>query len=84
MSSQVTNLPLKSEIFKRRTEFICPPLCLVATIKKSIANSLRYASVTFLVTFIVPWIFIKIKLAERQVDEFGERIIRATASEEKL
>jgi membrane-associated phospholipid phosphatase len=45
---------------------------------------LRYASVTFLVTFIIPWIFLKIRLAERQVDELGERIVRVTASEQKL
>jgi membrane-associated phospholipid phosphatase len=45
---------------------------------------LRYASATFLVTFIIPWIFLKIKLAERQVDELGDRIVRVTASEQKL
>jgi membrane-associated phospholipid phosphatase len=45
---------------------------------------LRYASVTFLVTFILPWIFIKIKLARREVDEIAERIVKATTSEQKL
>jgi membrane-associated phospholipid phosphatase len=45
---------------------------------------LRYAAATFVVTFIIPWIFIRIKLAERQVDELGDRIFRVTASEEKL
>ncbi len=45
---------------------------------------LRYAAATFVVTFIIPWIFIKIKLAERQVDELGDRIVRVTASEQKL
>jgi membrane-associated phospholipid phosphatase len=45
---------------------------------------LRYASVTFIVTFIVPWIFLKIRLAKREVDEFGERIVQATTSEQKL
>jgi hypothetical protein len=44
---------------------------------------LRYASATFLVTFIIPWIFIKIKLANPEVDELGERIVRATTSEQK-
>jgi membrane-associated phospholipid phosphatase len=44
---------------------------------------LRYASVTFLVTFIIPWIFLKIKLARREVDDLDERIVRATASEQK-
>jgi membrane-associated phospholipid phosphatase len=43
----------------------------------------RYASVTFLVTFIIPWVFIKIKLAKPEVDELGERIVRATTSEQK-
>jgi hypothetical protein len=45
---------------------------------------LRYASATFLVTFIIPWIFLKIKLADRQVDELGERIVQVTTSEQKL
>jgi hypothetical protein len=45
---------------------------------------IRYASVTFLVTFLLPWIFIKIKLARRQVDELGERIIQVTASGQNL
>ena len=45
---------------------------------------LRYASATFLVTFIFPWIFIKIKLANHEVDELGDRIVRVTASEQKL
>ena len=45
---------------------------------------LRYASVTFLVTFIIPWIFLKIKLARREVDEFGDRIVKATISEQKV
>jgi membrane-associated phospholipid phosphatase len=40
---------------------------------------LRYASVTFLVTFIVPWIFLKIRLARSEADELSERIVRATA-----
>jgi membrane-associated phospholipid phosphatase len=44
----------------------------------------RYASATFLVTFIVPWIFLKIGLAKRQVDELGERIVQVTTSEQKL
>lgn len=45
---------------------------------------LRYASVTFTVTFILPWIFLKIKLAKPEVDELGERMIRATTSEQKM
>lgn len=45
---------------------------------------LRYASVTFLVTFIIPWIYLKIRLAGRQVDELGERIVQVTTSEQKL
>jgi membrane-associated phospholipid phosphatase len=45
---------------------------------------LRYASVTFLVTFIIPWIFLKIKLARREVDDLDERIVRATTSEQKV
>jgi membrane-associated phospholipid phosphatase len=43
---------------------------------------LRYASATFLVTFILPWIFIKLRLAKREVDEIGERIVRATTTEQ--
>jgi membrane-associated phospholipid phosphatase len=45
---------------------------------------LRYASVTFLVTFIIPWIFLRIRLAKREVDEVGERIVRATTSRQKM
>jgi hypothetical protein len=45
---------------------------------------LRYASATFLVTFIIPWIFLKIRLAKRQVDELGARIVQVTTSEQKL
>jgi membrane-associated phospholipid phosphatase len=45
---------------------------------------IRYASATFLVTFIIPWIFIKIRLAKSEVDVLGERIVRATTSEQKI
>ena len=45
---------------------------------------LRYASATFLVTFILPWIFLKIRLARHEVDEIGERIVRATTTEQNL
>ena len=45
---------------------------------------LRYASVTFLVTFVIPWIFIKLKLAKRETDELGERIVRATTTGQKI
>jgi hypothetical protein len=45
---------------------------------------LRYASATFLVTFILPWLFLRIKLAERQVDALGERIVQVTTSEQNL
>ena len=44
----------------------------------------RYASATFLVTFIIPWIFLKIRLAKRQADELGERIVQVTTSGQKL
>jgi membrane-associated phospholipid phosphatase len=45
---------------------------------------LRYASATFLVTFIIPWIFLKIRLAKPEVDELSERIVQATISEQKV
>jgi membrane-associated phospholipid phosphatase len=45
---------------------------------------IRYASATFLVTFIIPWIFIKIRLAKSEVDVLGERIVGATTSEQKI
>lgn len=45
---------------------------------------LRYASATFLVTFIIPWIFLKIRLAKPQVDELADRIVQATTSEQKV
>jgi membrane-associated phospholipid phosphatase len=44
---------------------------------------LRYTSATFLVTFIIPWIFLKLKLARNEIDELNERMVRATATVQK-
>lgn len=45
---------------------------------------LRYAAVTFLVTFLIPWLFLKIGLAHREATEPGEVIARATRSGQEL
>jgi membrane-associated phospholipid phosphatase len=45
---------------------------------------LRYASVTFLVTFIIPWIFLRVRLANREVEQAGERIVGAATSVQKV
>lgn len=44
---------------------------------------LRYSTVTFLVAFVVPWIFIKIRLADRE-EEPGEKVVKAAPSGQKI
>ncbi len=54
------------------------------TVLGYILRYLRYACATFLVTFIVPWIFLKVRLARREVNNLGERIVQATPSGQRI
>lgn len=45
---------------------------------------IRYATVTFLVAFLAPWIFLKIGLARREVKESTEEVVQATASDQAI